>query len=173
MHPPADIRQEVDLNAGYRFAVGDVKLDIGFTYFWYPGYERNSAAGAYDWSWYEFTLRTSYEIAPLKLVGSIAYSPNFNFETGNAVYVEGGFDLALDFGFTASVRAGYQWVDRNTRWGAPDYGVFSFGVSREIFAGVIGALTVSHATLRDGGTDCFGGLQICGTRFIAGVSRPF
>ncbi len=68
----------MDLSAGYRFAVGDLKLDLGATYFWYPGYD---VPGGFDWSWYEFTLRASYEIAPLKLVAQIAYAPNFTFES--------------------------------------------------------------------------------------------
>lgn len=168
--PGTDIRQEVDLNLGYRFALGGVKLDLGATYFWYPGYDR---PGDFDWSWYEITLRGSYEIAPVKLVGQIAYAPNFNYESGTAIYVEGGLDLALDFGFTASVRVGHQWVQRNTRWGAPDYTVFSFGVSRELVAGIIGAVTLSHTTLDDRSSECFGGLALCGTRFVASASRPF
>jgi uncharacterized protein (TIGR02001 family) len=174
--PGSDIRQEVDLNFGYRFAVGDLKLDIGGTYFWYPGYDRQP--GAFEWSWFEITARASYEIAPLKLVGQVAYSPNFNFESGQAWYVEGGFDLTLDFGFTAAFRAGYQWIEYNTvgtnshgAFGTPDYGVLSFGVSREIFGGVIGTGAISYTTLERG--DCFGGLRLCGLTAIATLSRPF
>jgi uncharacterized protein (TIGR02001 family) len=164
-----NLRQETDFNFGYRTAFGDLKLDIGGTYFGYPGYEK--PPGSFDWAWWEVAVRASYQIDPVKLVGSISYSPNFNFESGNATYIEGGFDLALDFGFTAAVRAGYQWVEDNRRWGAPDYGVFSVGVSREIAFGVIGGLTLSHTTLTE--RDCFGGLSVCGTRFVASVSRPF
>jgi uncharacterized protein (TIGR02001 family) len=172
-----NIRQEVDLNLGYRFAIGDLKLDIGGTYFGYPGYDK--PPGGFEAAWYEVALRASYELAPFKFVGQIAYSPNFNFESGNAVYVEGGFDLTLDFGFTGSFRAGYQWIDRNFNntgrnegsFGAPDYAVFSVGVSREIAYSVIASGAVYYNTLRR--DDCFGGAGLCGLRAVAALSRPF
>jgi uncharacterized protein (TIGR02001 family) len=167
--PPVDIRQETDLNLGYRFSLGDVKLDVGATYFGYPGYTRPT--GAFDWAWYELTLRASYEIQNVKLVGTFAYSPNFNFQTGNAFYVEGGADLTLDFGITAAARIGYQWVEDNRRWGAPDYAVFSFGLSREIAFGVIGGVTGYYTSLNR--RDCFSGLDICGMRAVASLTRPF
>ncbi len=169
-----NIRQEVDFNAGYRFAVGDLKLDLGVTYFGYPGYDK--PAGGYEAAWWEGTVRASYELAPVKLLGQLAYSPNFNFESGQAVYAEVGFDMTLDFGLTIGARAGYQWIERNfstTRgsFGAEDYGVLSLTLSREIAFGVIGAITGSYATIDDG--DCFGGLKICGLRWVATLSRPF
>jgi uncharacterized protein (TIGR02001 family) len=167
--PGTNLRQEVDFTFGYRFEVAGVKLDLGGTYFGYPGYDR--PPGGFDWAWWEANLRASYQIDPVKLVGLIAYSPNFNLESGTAVYVEGGFDLTLDFGFTAAVRAGYQWIDRNARFGTPDYAVLSFGFSREIALGVVGGVTVSHAELSR--NECFGGLGLCGTRFYASLSRPF
>jgi len=174
-YPGTDIRQEVDGNFGYRFAIGDLKLDIGATYFGYPGYTRGAG---FDWSWWEVTLRGSYEIAPVKFVGQVAYSPNFNFESGNALYVEGGFDWTLDFGFTASFRAGYQWIQYNTSspsshgiFGTPDYAVFSFGVSREIAFGFIGSVTGYYTTIDR--QDCFGGLAFCGPRATLTISRPF
>ena len=171
-----NIRQEVDGLFGYRFTLGEVKLDIGATYFGYPGYDR--PADGTDAAWWEVNLRASYEIEPLKFLGQISYSPNFNFESGEAWYVEIGVDAKLDFDITASLRLGRQWVQHNANppaghgaFGAPDYNVFSFGLSREIAFGVVGALTFSTTSLDR--SDCFGGQNICGTRLIAGLSRPF
>jgi uncharacterized protein (TIGR02001 family) len=173
-----NIRQEVDFNIGYRFTLAGVKLDIGATYFGYPGYDKPT--GGFDAAWWEGALRASYEIAPVKFVGQVSYSPNFNFESGQAWYVEAGFDMTLDFGFTIGFRAGYQWIERNFAnpnrpnrgsFGAEDYGVLSLTVSREVAFGIIGALQVTHATIDD--NDCFGGLKICGTRYLATLSRPF
>lgn len=170
-----NIRQEVDGVFGYRFSVADAKLDIGATYFGYPGYDK--PPGGFEAAWWEFNLRASYEIAPVKLVGLLSYSPNFNFESGEAWYLEGGFDLALDFDITAALRIGRQWVQHNLSapadhgaWGAPDYTVVSFALSREIVAGFIGTVAVSTTTLDR--NDCFGGQNICGTRFVATLSRP-
>ncbi len=177
-YPGVDIRQETDFVFGYRFSIGDLKLDIGGTYFGYPGYDK--PPGGFDWAWWEANLRASYEIDPVRFVGLVAWSPNFNFESGQAWYIEGGVDVKLPLDFTLSGRAGYQWIEYNTvapsnhgAFGTPDYGVFSIGLSREIAFGFIGAVTLSHTTLRDRSSDCFGGLSLCGTRVIAGISRPF
>lgn len=174
-----NVRQEVDANFGYRFAVSDVKLDIGGTYFGYPGFE--IPPGGFDIAWWEATIRASYELAPVKFVGQLAYSPNFSGESGAAVYAEIGFDWTLDLGITMSARAGYQWIERNivpANWngrdgyfGTPDYGVVSFGFSRELFAGVVGSVTGIYSTLSEG--DCFGGQQICGMRVVGSLTRPF
>jgi uncharacterized protein (TIGR02001 family) len=173
-----NIRQEVDGLFGYRFTVADVKLDIGATYFGYPGYDR--PPGGFEAAWWEVNLRASYEIAPFKLVGLFAWSPNYNFESGNAFYLEGGFDLSLPAALTFAVRAGYQWIDRNFpsasrpndgSFGAPNYGVVTVALSREIAFGVIGAVTFSTTNLSQ--SDCFGGQKICGTQFVATLSRPF
>jgi len=176
-----DIRQEVDGLFGYRFSVGDVKLDIGAIYYGYPGYSRPS--GGFEAAWWEGAIRATWQPnEAMKLLGSAFYSPNFNFESGNAVYVEGGVDLVgAESGLTLSLRAGYQWIERNVPtatsrtdrgyFGAPDYGVFSIGLSREIAYGVVGAVTASTTTLER--ADCFGGQKICGTTVVLSLSRPF
>lgn len=171
-----NIRQEVDGLIGYRFTVGEVKFDIGATYFGYPGYER--PAGGFDAAWWEANLRASHEIETLKVLGQVSYAPNFNFESGEAWYVELGADAKLPFDITASLRFGRQWIQYNANppaghgaFGAPDYNVFSFGLSREIAFGVVGALTFSTTSLER--SECFVGQNVCGTRLIAGLSRPF
>jgi uncharacterized protein (TIGR02001 family) len=175
-------RQEIDLSAGYRFAVGDLKLDVGATYYTYPGYE--APRGGFELNFFELQLRTSYEIAPVKFVGLLAWSPNYTGESGSAVYVEGGFDMTLDFGFTISPRVGYQTIERNIvpargsrdgYFGATDYGTASFTISREIVAGFIGSATAVYNTISGSRTagDCFGGQKVCDSRVFVAVSRPF
>ena len=173
-------RQEVDLNAGYRFAIGDVKLDVGATYYTYPGY--TAPTGGFELNFLELALRGSYEAGPFKFVGTAAYSPNFQVESGAAFYVEGGFDLTLDFGFTLSPRIGYQTIERNIvpragsrdgYFGTPDYGYLSLTVSREIFEGFIGSLTGVYNTMAGTRADCFGGQKVCDNRFFLSISRPF
>jgi len=177
--PATNTRQEIDYNAGYRFAVGDLKLDIGATYYTYPGY--TAPTGGFELNFWELALRSSYEIAPVKFVGLAAWSPNYTGESGSAVYLEGGFDMALDFGITFSFRGGYQMVERNILpaagstsgyFGTEDYGTLTFGVSREVFAGFIGSFTAVYNTLGSQ-ADCFGGQKVCDTRVILGLSRPF
>ena len=71
----------------------------------------------------------------MKLVATAAWSPNFFFETGSAVYLEGGADISLPYDFTLAGRIGYQWIQRNVRYGAPDYANWSVAVTREVAAG--------------------------------------
>jgi uncharacterized protein (TIGR02001 family) len=176
--PGTNARQELDLLAGYRFAVGDLKLDVGAIYYTYPGYD--APTGGYELNFLEFALRASYEIAPVKLVGFAAFSPNFTGESGAGYYVEGGFDLALDFGFTLGARAGYQFVERNFAsanasdgyFGASDYANASLTISREIFAGFTGAVT-GVVTSLDQDANCFGGSKVCDNRVILTLSRVF
>ncbi len=80
--PDTNLRQELDFNAGYRFTLGGVKVDLGATYFGYPGYE--AAPDGFDWAWWEVSLRASYEIDPLKIMAQVIYSPNFNLKSGEA-----------------------------------------------------------------------------------------
>ncbi len=171
-------RQELDYNAGYRFALGGLKLDIGGTYYSYPGY--TAPRGGFELNYGEVALRASYEIAPVKFVGLAAWSPNFTGESGSAVYLEGGFDMALDFGFTISPRIGYQMVERNVMprtgsrdgyFGSPDYTTIQVSVSREIVGGVIGSGTIVWNS--NSGRDCFGGTKVCDSRAVMTLSRPF
>ncbi|WP_439597951.1 TorF family putative porin [Falsiroseomonas sp.] len=171
-------RQEVDLSGGYRFELAGVKLDLGATYYAYPGYD--APTGGFELNYYEFLLRASYEIAPVKFVGLAAYSPDFTGESGTGIYLEGGFDMTLDYGFTIGGRVGYQWVERNFArpgrsegaFGAEDYANYSVFVSREIIGGVIGTLSGVFTTL-DQRADCFGGSKICDNRVTFTLSRPF
>jgi uncharacterized protein (TIGR02001 family) len=173
-----NIRQEVDGMFGYRFTAFDAKFDLGAVYFGYPGY--TEPPGGFAASWWELQARASYEIEPFKLVGLFAWSPNYNFESGNGFYLEGGVDVTLPAGFTLSGRLGYQWIDRNYAsvnrptdgyWGAPDYAVASVAVSREIVWGFIGTVGASFTNLSQ--SDCFGGQKICDNRVYATISRPF
>jgi uncharacterized protein (TIGR02001 family) len=173
-----NIRQEVDGILGYRFTVAGVKLDASVIYFGYPGYE--APPGGFQAAWWEGQLRGSYEIEPFKLVGLFAWSPNYNFQSGNGFYLEGGVDVALPYEFTFSARVGRQWIDRNFfsenrpndgYWGAPDYWTGYVAVSREIAFGFIGTLGASFTNISQ--SDCFGGQKICDNRVYATITRPF
>jgi uncharacterized protein (TIGR02001 family) len=162
-------RQEVDLLAGYRFSLGGVKLDAGLVWYTYPGY--SAPPGGFDANYLEFALRANYTIDPVKFVGAVFYSPEFQLESGNATYVEGGADISLPFGLTLAGRLGYQWIDRNDRFGAPNFLNFSVALSRELFAGV--TLAVGYYGTDIGQASCGGGQKICDDRFMATLSRVF
>ncbi|HZF77463.1 MAG TPA: TorF family putative porin [Acetobacteraceae bacterium] len=161
-------RQELDLLAGYRFAVGDLKLDLGGIYYSYPGYDSN---GGLELDYFEVALRGSYELDPVKFVAGAFYSPNFQAEARNSLYLEGGVDVRLPYEFVLSARLGHQWIDRNTRFGTPDFLNFGVSVSREVAAGFL--LSVGYYGTDLGRADCVGGQKLCDDRFVATLTRPF
>ena len=133
-NPWNDTRQELDLLAGYRFAVAGVKFDVGYIAYLYPGQDK--APGGQLNEYQEVGLKASYTIDPVKLQAAFFYSPNFFGRSGDGYYVEGGVDVTLPLGFTAIGRLGYQWIERNAFFGTPDYLWYAVGVQREIFAGI-------------------------------------
>jgi uncharacterized protein (TIGR02001 family) len=162
-------RQELDLLAGYRFDAAGISWDIGGIYYTYPGYDH--APGAYEIDYGEVALKATKAFDSVTLLGSAYVSPNYFGRSGTGIYVEGGADLALPWGITASGRVGYQWIEREPRFGTPDYLTYSISASRELAAGV--TLAVGYY-----GTDidqdrCAGGQKICDGRFMATLSRKF
>lgn len=167
--PGSNARQELDVLAGYRFELAGVSLDLGGVYYTYPGYD--TPTGSYDYNYFEAILKGSYTLDPVKLVGTVAWSPNFYFETGSAVYVEGGADISLPFDFTLAGRVGYQWIEKNTRYGAPDYTNWSIAVTREIVGGFM--LTVGYYDTDVSKSECFAGAKFCDARAMVTLSRAF
>ncbi|MCQ4161049.1 TorF family putative porin [Roseomonas sp. GC11] len=167
--PGSNARQELDVLAGYRFEVAGVSLDLGGVYYAYPGYDKPE--GSYDYNYFEAILKASYTVDPVKLVGTVAWSPDFYFQSGSATYVEGGADVSLPYEFTLAGRYGYQWIDKNSRYGAPDYANWSVAVSREIVGGF--TLTVGYYDTNLSKTECFAGTKFCDSRAMVSLSRIF
>ncbi|MBO1073604.1 TorF family putative porin [Roseomonas marmotae] len=167
--PGLNARQELDLMAGYRFEAAGASFDLGAVYYAYPGYDK--PPGGFQLDYVEAVLKASYTVAPVKLLATAAYSPNFYFRTGDAFYLEGGADVALPAGFTLSGRLGRQWIDRNARYGAPDYATWSVAVSREVIAGFTLSVGYYDTDLSKG--ECFGGTKFCDARAMVTLSRAF
>ncbi|MXP65681.1 hypothetical protein E0493_20225 [Roseomonas sp. M0104] len=167
--PGSNARQELDLLAGYRLTSGNAGLDLGAIWYTYPGYDK--PGGSYEYNYVEAVAKGSYTLDPVKFLGAVAWSPDFYFESGSSVYLEAGADLALPLAFTLSGRWGYQWIDRNPRYGAPDYANWSVAVSREVLAGFILSVGYYDTSLSKG--ECFGGAKYCDARALVMLSRPF
>ncbi|WP_426956269.1 TorF family putative porin [Muricoccus radiodurans] len=163
-----DARQEVDVLAGYRFAIGGVKFDLGGVGYLYPGYDYPQ--GAFDLNYFELAARVSYEFDPLKVLGSAFWSPNFQAESGSSFYLEGGLEVKLPLDFTLAGRFGYQWIDRNNRFGTPDFANWNVTLSREVFGFT---LTVGYYDTNLNRSECVGGQKICDARAMVTLSRTF
>lgn len=167
--PGTDARQEVDALFGYRFEALGVNWDLGGIYYTYPGYSRQPGQLRLDY--FEVALRGTREFGPVKVLGAFHVSPDFQGESGNGFYLEGGVDVALPFEFTASARLAYQWIDRNSNFGTPDYLWYSIGVSRPLPLGFTAALAWYDTNLSQ--NDCFAGQKVCDGRVVFTLSRPF
>jgi uncharacterized protein (TIGR02001 family) len=175
-NPYNDTRQELDLLAGYRFTVADVKFDIGYIAYTYPG--QGKAPGTQFNDYQEVGVKAAYTVEPVKLQAAFFYSPNFFGRSGDGFYVEGGADLTLPYGFTGIGRLGHQWIQRNAFFGTPDYLWYGVGLQREIYAGVTLAVGVYGTDI--GKRECApavdrasGGQRICGQRALVTFSRAF
>lgn len=174
--PYNDTRQELDLLAGYRFSVADVKFDLGYVAYLYPG--QGKAPGGQLNEFYEVGIKASYTIDPVKLQGAFFYSPNYFGRSGDGYYVEGGVDVTAPLGFTVLGRLGYQWIERNPFFGTPDYLWYGIALQREIYAGINVAVGFYGTDIRK--RECApvveradGGQRICGQRALVTFSKAF
>jgi uncharacterized protein (TIGR02001 family) len=174
--PYNDTRRELDLLAGYRLTVAGVKLDLGYIAYLYPGQDKPEGTQLNEFQ--EVGIKASYTIDPVKLQAAFFYSPNYFGRSGDGYYMEYGADVTLPFGFTAIGRLGYQWIERNPRFGTPDYLWWAVGVQREIAFGITAAVGVYSTDIDK--RDCApvpdratGGQRICDTRALFTLSRAF
>ena len=162
-------RQEVDVYAGYRFTAGTINWDIGAILYTYPGY--NQPIGGYDLNYFEIALRASREFGPVKVSAGLFYSPDYQLQSGNSLYIEGGLDIQLPFEFVAQGRIGYITMHNNVRYGTPDYMWYSVGVTRPLPLGF--NATVAWYGTNISQSDCVGGQKICDGRVLFSLTRAF
>lgn len=162
-------RQEVDVYAGFRFRMLGTSWDIGAILYTYPGYTQPS--GGYDLNYFEVALRASREFGPVKLMGGLFASPDYQLQSGRSLYVEGGMDIQLPFEFLIQGRVGAITMQRNQRFGTPDYLWWSAGIARPLPLGFNATLAYYHTNIAR--ADCVGGQKICDGRVMFSLSRAF
>ncbi|WP_424811441.1 TorF family putative porin [Roseococcus sp. YIM B11640] len=171
-----DARQEVDVFGGFRFSLADFNFDVGVQGYLYPGYSR--APGTYNLDFFEGYLKATREIGPVNLLGAINVSPNYFGQSGTGVYLEGGADWKTGiWDVTLGGRIGYQWIERNVRFGTPDYAWWSIAVSRDFAIPNIGTITASvgYYDTSISRSDCIYGTaqDICNARAMGYLTFKF
>ena len=172
-----DARQEVDVYGGYRFSVLGANLDVGVQGYLYPGYTR--APGTFDLDFFEGYVKGAYEVGPVNLLASINVSPNYFGRSGTGVYLEGGADWKTGLlDLTLGGRIGYQWIERNARFGTPDYAWWGIIVSRDFTLPVLGntiTASVGYYDTNISRGDCIFGTRqdICGARAMGYLTFKF
>lgn len=166
--PGIDADLEIDAQAGIRFELAGFKFDIGGVYYAYPGY--TEPPGGFSLNYAEVAARVSREFEPVTVLASVYYSPDYQANSGHAVYVEGGVDVKLPYDFILSGRLGYQVIQRNPRFGAPDFANWSVVLSRDLFGFTFALGYYDTSISRD---DCFGQQNLCAPTALASISRKF
>ncbi|WP_237213247.1 TorF family putative porin [Falsiroseomonas oryziterrae] len=165
-----DARQEVDAYLGYRWTLSGFRFDVVGQWYTYPGY--TAGPGQYGLDFAEVILSAAYDFERVTLSGLVGWSPDYSFESGNAVRVEAGVAWTTPlWDIVLSGRVGYQSIDRNSRIGLPDYVYYGASVSKALGGGVSVAAGVYGTDISK--SDCFGGRDVCDTRLLASVTWRF
>lgn len=173
-----DTRQEIDFLAGYRFTLADFNVDIGGVWYTYPGY--NTALGQYGLNYAEGILKVTREIGQVTLAGLLAGSPNYFGSSGTTIYLEGGVDWRTGFqDIVLGGRLAYKSIERNPRFGTPDYAWWGLTASRDFVidgVGTISGLVGYYQTSIDR-ADCAPlngrGQDVCGARAFGSLTFKF
>jgi uncharacterized protein (TIGR02001 family) len=159
---------EIDVSAGVKGEIAGFTWQAGMIGYFYPG-----ASSALNYDFYEFAGKIGYDLGFVALSGGLNYSPDFFGKSGDAWYVYGDakvpipgapFDLAL------IGHLGHQWIEKNERYGAPDYLEWQAGVTATVEGFT---LSLVYADTDIDKADCAGGRTICGARAMFTVSKTF
>lgn len=172
----ADTGVEVDLYAGYTKSFGEnTSATVKAVYYWYP--DADYPPGGNENDYFEVIASLSHNFGPATGSLEVAWSPDFFFESGDAVAVTGGLTVPIadaflffDGGVWASGKVGYQAIDDNLTFGTDDYVYYDVGVSAKVGPLTLDARWVD--TDLDRG-ECFGGLDLCEGGFVATATLSF
>jgi uncharacterized protein (TIGR02001 family) len=148
---------EFDLYAGVKPVLGAVTLDLGVIYYGYI----DQPKGSHEDYW-EGKVAATVPLGPATFGAAVYYSPEFFGKTGDAVYYEGNFAVAIpDSKFSVSGALGHQQVQ-----GPFDYTTWNIG---------LGFALTDHVGLdfRYFDTDEHGFGKIFDSRLVAGIKVTF
>lgn len=159
---------EIDLYAGMTGKVGELGWKFGGLYYAYPGVSDSSGL---DYDYWEFGPTLTYPVGPATTSLMVMYSPNFFNETGNGLYSELGLSAPVG-SFTLGATFGRQNIDRNAKFGTPDYNNWSLYASTTV-AGI--GLKLAYTDTDLSGGECFGGGSPfgdwCDSRAVFSISK--
>lgn len=155
---------ELDVYLGYGNALSDHwSWDITAFHYSYPG-----AADRLDYDYSELMPRLSYSPKWGEAALALAYSPDFFAGSGDSLYYDAAVSLALPRDASVGLHAGYQAIDKNNRFGTPDYMDWSLSFDLPL-AGLDWSLSYIDTDLdRD---ECFGGADLCGSTAMLSVTH--
>ena len=140
---------EMDYYGGYKYAVGDVNLDVGGIYYYYPtsntqfygadkqAYQTELYFGA---SYGEFSAKFSYGLSNFFGAGD-----GTSTKTDGNYYVDLGYAHDLGNGLGVNAHYGYQYVKNGTDLGFVSNSVsdYRLGVTKDVGGWIVGATLVA------------------------------
>lgn len=158
---------EIDLYAGMTGQAGDLGWELGALYYNYPGVADSSGL-KYDY--WEFGPTLTYPLGPASASLLMLWSPNFFNETGKGLYTELGLSAPVGPA-TVGATFGHQDIERNAKFGTPDYNNWTVYASTEL-AGI--GLKLAYVDTDLSSSECFGGGTFedwCESRAVFSLSK--
>ena len=154
---------EIDLYAGLKPKFAGFEFDVGVIAYLYPG-----ASDRLNYDYYEGKLGASYDLGFAVLSASGFYSPSYFGHSGESVYLMGGVDVPLPFGITLEGHFARQWIEKNFKFGVPDYYDWHVG-ARITYEGFTLAVRYFDTDLKK--SEC--PLGICDDRVVVSIGKTF
>jgi len=107
-----DSTTEMDAFIGYASSIGDFSYDIGFTHYFYPGTDRRLN---YDFS--EVILGLSYDFDYFSLGTTVAWSPEYWGDSGEAFYTAADVSVPFKYGISFDAGIGHQTMQMPSGYG--------------------------------------------------------
>ena len=163
---------EVDIYGGKHFDLDGTDLNIEAYEYAYP-----DNPGSVSASYFEGIVQLTHAFGPVTLTATGAFSPDFSFETGNSVYLEGTAAWAVNDWLTVSGNVGHQWVNS----ALPEYTHYDIGATASWhnfaldarFNGTDMGTATCGAYMGDPHSTCTGGFVAMLTYTIPDLLHPF
>ena len=117
---PTQPAAEISMSGGIRPTLGKIDLDLGVTYFRYPGEDPATESKGIDY--WEAAIRGETKLTEsIRIGGGFAYSPNVSNTGAWSQYAAGGMGytvpsqiLPADIGVSFTAATGYSWFGRQS-----------------------------------------------------------
>lgn len=165
-------RVEVDLYGGLKGKLFEkLSWNVQFIGYLYPG-----AAKSASLDYFEVMPSLGWDFGFMEVAGGVAISPNYTAGSGFATWTFGDVTVPIPIAIlepykvAAFGHVGYQAIEKNSKFGTPDYLEWEVGVKWELY-GFKMAMKYGDTNLSK--SDCFGGATWCRAAAVFVVSKTF
>ena len=166
---------ETDIYGGIKGTVWEkLSYQFGFIEYLYP----KAKVGGTRYNYFELGMKVGYDFGFLTLTGGLNWSPDFFFETGTGWWKYAEVSIPLNFiklpvELSLNGHIGHQSIQNNSKFGAPDYWEWMFGIAAKIDGFT---LSVNYVDTNISKSKCVSGTGLthtCGAGVLASISKTF